>query len=382
MRPAFPASEYRERLDRARQALERAGFDGCVCVAPEHLYYLGGYDANTYFVDQGLVFTIGSDNPTLVIRDVDVPLAQQTSWLSDVRTYHFGVQDAAELIAAVAKEKQLLGLRIGLDLQAYALPGAYALRLMHALGPSTVADSTDVVGKLRVIQSPRELAYTREAARHAQAGLEAAMRNVKPGVTEIQLAAEIEYAMRSNGSDYPAMPTWVASGPRTPAGHGPPTDRVLQRGDLIHVEFAGVARRYHCVAIKMLSLGQPSDRVKEVCEAARDSFLAGIGVIRMGAPVSAVEEASLQPLARRSLERYAKMRFGGGISAGYPPCWLAPFHLMRESHDVFQDGMVFYAHSCLEIPEEELGVLVGGSYVLTSKGLEQLDGGTPDLFIA
>jgi Xaa-Pro dipeptidase len=158
MGPAFPNSEYRERLDCARQALERAGFDGCICVAPEHLYYLGGYDANTYFVDQGLIFTIGSDNPTLVIREVDVPLAQQTSWLSDVRTYHFGAQDAADLIAAVAKEKGLLGSRIGLDLQAYALPGASALRLIHALGPSTVGDSTDTVGKLRVVLSPRELA--------------------------------------------------------------------------------------------------------------------------------------------------------------------------------------------------------------------------------
>ena len=61
MGPAFPESEHRERLDRARQALRRAGLDGCICIAPEHLYYIGGYDAHTHFSEQGLVFTTGDD---------------------------------------------------------------------------------------------------------------------------------------------------------------------------------------------------------------------------------------------------------------------------------------------------------------------------------
>ena len=49
MGPAFSESEHRERLDRARQALRRAGLDGCICIAPEHLYYLGGYDEGRAF---------------------------------------------------------------------------------------------------------------------------------------------------------------------------------------------------------------------------------------------------------------------------------------------------------------------------------------------
>ncbi|MGH6953122.1 MAG: M24 family metallopeptidase [Alphaproteobacteria bacterium] len=381
MEPAFPESEHRERLDRCRQALRRAGFNGCIAVAPEHLYYLGGYDAHTHFSEQALVFSTDRDEPTLLIRDVDVPLARETSWVKDVRTYHFGADDPALMVARIAREKGLIGKRVGTDLAAYALPAAYGRRLAQALESSTLDDSTDVVGKLRVIKSPREQAYVRQAAGHAKAGLKAALAKAGPGMTEIQLAGEIEYAMRSRGCDYSAMPTWVASGPRTPLGHATPTDRVLERGDLVHVEFAGVARRYHCVSMQTFSLGEPRPRVREICQASRESVLAGVAAIRPGAPVSGAETASLEPLAKRGLRQYAMMRFGVGISAGYPPSWLEPLHIIAESKDVFQPGMVFYVHTVLEIPEEGIGTLMGGSYLLTAEGPEQLDGATPELTV-
>src|SRR5215467_9697567 len=100
MGPAFPESEHRERLGKIREAADREGFDGCVCVAPEHLYYIAGYDNFTGGTsEQALIFTTGNDEPTLIIRDVDLPLALDTSWLKDIRTYHVGAQDPAESIA-------------------------------------------------------------------------------------------------------------------------------------------------------------------------------------------------------------------------------------------------------------------------------------------
>ena len=68
---AFPETEHRDRLARARERLARAGFAGCVSVAPEHLYYLGGYDAwVSVNSPQALVFRADGGEPTLVLRDV------------------------------------------------------------------------------------------------------------------------------------------------------------------------------------------------------------------------------------------------------------------------------------------------------------------------
>jgi Xaa-Pro dipeptidase len=148
MPPAFPVDEYRARMSRAGAALADAGLSGCVASAPEHLYYLGGYDAHTHFSEQALVFAADGGDPTLVIRDVDVPPGSGDLWFGDVRAYRYGGDDPVRLIAMVAREKGLSG-RIGLDLESHALPGGFALALIEALAPTEVVDATDLVGRLR-----------------------------------------------------------------------------------------------------------------------------------------------------------------------------------------------------------------------------------------
>ena len=159
---AFPESEHRERLSRAREKIRQAGLAGCICVAPENIYYLIGYDSIAYFNYQALIISAEEDNePTLVIRNVDLPLVKETSWIEDIRTYHLHAADIAKMVADVAREKGLREGRIGIDLQSYALPGAYALPLVKALEPAKVEDATELLGSLQYIKSEREMVYIR-----------------------------------------------------------------------------------------------------------------------------------------------------------------------------------------------------------------------------
>lgn len=370
---AFAESEYRVRLARARQALQSAGLDGCICVAPEHLYYLSGFDGHTYWSDQAFVFTAAEDDPTLVIRDTEAGVALETAWVPDVRMYRYGSDDSVAFIASVVKEKGLFGKRVGVDLRAFALPTAKGMRLMEALGSTRIEDTTDLIGALRIVKSAAELAYVRQAAEYANAGMQAAFSMSKPEMTEVALAAEIEYAVRARGSDSPAMPTWMSSGPRTAYSHLTPTDRVIQSGDLVSFSFAGVARRYHCTMYKVVSLGEPSPRVREVYEAAVASVQAGAQSAAVGAPASTLEEAALEPLKQAGLERYFAQRFGYGVSAGYPPSWLEPLDIVRGSDQRLAAGMVFCLHCVLKLPEENFGVMVGGNFLLQEDGVEFLD---------
>ena len=376
---AFAPCEYRDRLARARRMLQNAGLDGCICVAPEHLYYLSGFDGHTYWSDQAFIFTAGDDEPTLVIRDTEQGVALETAWVQDVRLYHYGRDDSAACIASVVEEKALRGKSVGVDLQAFALPTSKGMRLMKALPCTKVEDATDLIGALRVVKSSAELAYVRQAAEYANAGMEAAFAVIKPGMTEVALAAEIEYAVRSRGSDSPAMPTWMSSGPRTAYSHLTATDRVIQAGDLVSFSFAGVARRYHCTMYKVVSLGEPLPRVREVYEAAVASVQAGAQAATVGVPASELEEAALVPLKRAGLERYFAQRFGYGVSAGYPPSWLEPLDIVRGSTQRLAAGMVFCLHCVLKLPEETFGVMVGGDFLLQEEGVEFLDRSGLDL---
>jgi Xaa-Pro aminopeptidase len=375
--PAFSESEHRERLARARRALAEAGLDGAIVVAPEHLYYFAGYDSwVSVNSPQALIFGRDDDAPTLVVRNVDLPLALETTWVRDIRTYHLHRDDVPALIADVAAEKGLgRGGRLAIEMQSYALTHALGLALEQALSPAALVDATELLGELRVIKSAAEVAYLREAARFGEIGLEAARRHARPGLSEIAYTAEIEAAMRRAGSDYWSIPIEMASGPRTPGGHATPRERVMQAGDLLHVEFAGVSHRYHAAAIHTLALGEPGPRVREIYGLARESLAAGIAATRIGAPASAVEEASLEPLRRAGLEQAAAMRFGYGIGIAYPPIWLETLQISRGFDRRLEAGMVFVLHACLELADEGIGVIQGGTYLLGAEDLEMLVGG-------
>jgi Xaa-Pro aminopeptidase len=381
---AFAEGEHRERLARARETLTRAGFDGCVSVAPEHLYYLGGYDAwVSVNSPQALVFRADGGEPTIVLRDVDRLLALETSWVRDLRTYRLLAEDPATRIAEVAREKGLDRGRLAMEFQSYALPLHLGLRLTGALAPARVEDATERLGDLRLVKSPGEMAYLRQAGRHAAVGLGAFRAGLRPGVTEVALAGRLEAAMRAAGGDYWAIPTELASGPRTPGGHATPRERVIEPGDLVHVEFAGVARRYHAVAIQTGAVGEPSRRARDVYRLTHESFRAGLAAVRPGAPVDAVEEASLEPLRRAGLEASAMMRFGYGVGIAYPPIWLETLQISRGVDRRLQVGTVFVLHACVELVDEGIGVVIGGTFALTTSGLEMLAGaGDVDLHVA
>jgi Xaa-Pro aminopeptidase len=295
--------------------------------------------------------------------------------VSDVRSYHLFSDDVPALIAEVVREKGLAGGKVAVETQSYALPYSLGHGIAQALVPASVVDGTDMLGAMRLVKSAREMEYLRQAALYARAGLNAARRALKPGITEIALSAAVEFAMRGAGSDYWSIPTELASGPRTAGGHATPRERVIESGDLVHLEFAGVHRRYHATAIHTLAAGEPGKRAREIYELGRASLAAGIAAIRPGVPVGAVEEASLVPLRAVGLEGAAVMRFGYGIGIAYPPIWLEPLQISRGFESQLEPGMVFVLHAYLQLLEEGLGIIQGGTYTLTGSGIEMLVGG-------
>ncbi len=352
-------------------------------MAPEHLYYFGGYDSWVGVNSpQALIFTDGDDAPVLLLRDVDLSLALETTWVEDVRTYSLVLEDFPSRVAAILAEKGVESGPLAIESQSYAIPFALGAAISEAVTPAHLVDATAKLGMLRLMKSPAEMLCLEQAATYAEAGLLALQSEVRDGVSEIALAAEVEAAMRRAGSDYPAIPTELCSGDRTAGGHATPRERMIGPGDLVHAEFAGVHQRYHATAIQTLSLGEPSARARELYDLALRSLRAGIAAVRPGVPVADVEDASLAPLKAAGLEDAAQMRFGYGIGIAYPPIWLEPLQIARGFEERLEPGMVFVLHSCLELPDEKLGVIQGGTYVLEETGVRMLVGaGDVDLLV-
>lgn len=380
---AFSIDEFRARFARARALLRSENCAACLMMAPEHLYYFGGYDSWVGVNSpQALIFTGGDDAPVLLLRDVDLSLALETTWVEDVRTYSLVLEDFPTRVAEILAEKGVKAGALAVEAQSYALPHGLGVALAEALAPAELVDATGHLGMLRLLKSRAELALLEQAAVFAETGLQALRSALREGISEIALAAEVEAAMRRAGSDYPAIPTELCSGERSAGGHATPREKIIVPGDLVHAEFAGVHQRYHATAIQTLSLGAPPPRASELYDLALSSLNAGIAAVRPGVPVADVEEASLAPLRAAGLEHAAQMRFGYGIGIAYPPIWLGPLQIARGFKERLEPGMVFVLHSCLELPDEQLGVIQGGTYVLEETGLRMLAGaGSMDLLV-
>ncbi len=373
----FEDAEHRGRLARAQAALQGAGLDAVVCVGPELLYYFTGYDAHTHFSQQALIIGARDAEPTLIHRDVDEGNALESAWARDRRVYHHGPDDPAQLVAQACRERAAGGGRIGLCLNSYALPASNGLALLEALKPLEVADASALMEGLRLVKSPAEVALIREAGRFAEAGLDAARSSLRPGITEIQAAGAIEKTMRELGSEYPAMPVWLAGGPRARGAHKTPRDRVIEAGERVKMEFAGVKARYHAVTMQTLWVGgEPAAGGRRAYEAAAESLRTGSAAIAVGAPVAAAEDAAFAVLAAAGFDVATHSRFGYGVGIAYPPTWLESLDITRASDARFESGMSFVLHASVRDPEENLGLLIGGAYLLTAeKGLECLSGG-------
>jgi Xaa-Pro aminopeptidase len=265
---------------------------------------------------------------------------------------------------------------VGIDLSSRAVPFAFGQALAAGLSDCGIEDITAGLARLRAVKSPDEIELMRIAGRYGGVGLEAARRHAQPGTTEIQLAAEIEYAMRRTGSDYFSIPTEMTSGPRSLLGHGTPVHRRLEPGDLIHLEIGGVEQRYNCIAMQTFAVpgAPPKPAARDLYDVALSCLRAGLGQLKPGVPAAEVEAPALEILRRSGFGDAFKMRFGYGVGIGYPPSWLEMLQITRTSTDRLVPGTTFVLHACLLDEKERLGVLVGGTYAMTETGYELLGG--------
>lgn len=378
------ATEMAARLVRVRRAMVADGVNAMIVMAPESQYWLCGLESFISGVlSQALIVPAEDDQELiLVVWDADVPIARATAIVEQIRGYRFGVDDPVEVFRAALDACAPGAEVVGFDASSRAVPHTLGDALVQSLAPARCVDCSALLAQARLVKSATELAFLRRAGAFAQVGLQAALAHARPGVTERRVAAEIEYAMRSAGSDYPSIPTELSSGSRSALVHGTPSHRALERGDLVHVEVGGVEQRYNAVGLQTFHIGgapAPPAGV-HLYEVAQACLRAGLDTIRPGIAAPAIEAPALEILREAGLGDGFKMRFGYGVGAGYPPTWLDPFQITRTSTQKLESGMAFVLHACLLNEEAQVGVVVGGTYALGEKGVEILAGaGAVDL---
>ena len=170
-----------------------------------------------------------------------------------------------------------------------------------------------LVEGMREVKDQGEIAGMREAARVGCRVMRHAIECLRPGMTELEVAAEIEFEMRKLGATGPSFETIVASGPRSALPHGRPTSKRLKKKELVVLDLGVILRGYCSDLTRTVHLGRASKEVRRWYQAVLQAQLAARGAVRAGIPAGDVDEAARSVLRREGLERFFIHSTGHGL---------------------------------------------------------------------
>jgi Xaa-Pro aminopeptidase len=178
-----------------------------------------------------------------------------------------------------------------IGLEANNVTWSLVRRFTDVLGDKLVA-TTGLVERLRIVKDEGEQARIAAACAVADAALDQVKHRLTEGPTETEFAAELEYAMRERGGQGPAFETIVASGPNSAMPHARPTNRVVQRGDLVVVDFGSMVDGYRSDMTRTFSIGDPDAELAQLVEVVAIAQALGVAAVAPGATGAAVDGAA------------------------------------------------------------------------------------------
>lgn len=232
------------------------------------------------------------------------------------------------------------------------------------------------VERLRAIKEEEEIAAIRRAVKLNSAVFEAAVREIRPGKTEIEVAASIERHMRALGGEKPAFETIVAAGERAALPHARPTDKPLRKKQLIIIDHGVILDSYSSDMTRTVALGGLSVRARRVYAAVLEAQLAAIAVVRAGVRARQVDRQARMVLQRHGLEKafVHSTGHGVGLEIHEPP------RLGRNDKTVLEAGMVVTIEPGAYI-DGLGGVRIEDMVLVTGRGCEVLTPTPKDLRI-
>ena len=295
MNAPFP---QRRRALQARFAAK--GLAGILLTKPADWFYLTG------FTGEAGALIVWRKGTTLVTDGRFMVQAREET--SGVRV----LKQEQSLMASVGGLLQSAPGRIGFPASDITVEQFRSLRRHAGRRVRFVADGGEV-GALRQSKEPDEIAAMRKAAALADDVVQAAFKMLKPGVREIEIAAEIEYRIRKKGGTGPAFETIVAFGPRSAHPHARPTQRRLGKNELVVLDLGAILAHYCSDITRTVFVGRAPARIRQWYQAVQEAQASAVAATRAGVSCGDVDAAARNVLRRQRLDRYFVHSTGHGL---------------------------------------------------------------------
>ena len=334
-----------------------------------HLRYLT--DGKVIFGNSVLIFPLERDPILFMSSELQANWTRKLSWISDSRPSTNFVSDAVDTLKSLRLKNATLGVaNLG------SLPLSWYEALRRELPSINLIDTGPVIEQMRVVKADEEIELLQRSAQLADKGFDKVIEGLKPGMTEFEVLALLEKAMREGGGDDffnlifsgPFGPG-ISMMPFSPTG-GQEAGRAIQTGDSLLFEITPRYGGYWTQLVRIVNIGKENALLADYHRVVRDSAEAALQFFK---PDVRLSDALLEAQKVAESAGY-EFRFPSGHYCGLT---VVESRIGLESDELLQPGMVFIFHPC--VGEGGTQVFTGETYVITSDGYRCLNRATTEL---
>lgn len=324
---------YEQRVKRLLASLEDEHLDGLLLQSADH---------RRYFLATGVagVALVTRAQNYLITHFVDLAEARQQA--QGCQVVRWGGEDRRSLTSVAAGLVQESRLR-RVGYEARVMSHADFQALSEAFTGVWLVPADDLLADLRAVKTSEEIIAFERAGAIDDAAFEHVLSVIRPGVTELEVAAELERFIRSHGVERFSFGTIVVSGPRTAFCHGTPSSRAIKAGDLVTMDYGAVWDGCASDLTRTVAVGYATEKAREVYEAVQKAQELALAAARPG-----ITGEELDRVARQHIEAagYGSC-FGHGLghSLNYGPraapgakVELRPGHVLTVEPGIYLEG--------------------------------------------
>lgn len=342
-----------KRLAKLREQMSNKGIPYLLITKPENRFYLSGFTGTTG------VLLIGSETADFLtdFRYIE-QVKEQSPHFKAVK-----IEQGSPFGVVMQLLREYKGEKLFFEEEYLTVKQFHELK--EHLADIDLEPGSGLVEELRMIKDDQEISIIRRAMEIGDQTFAHILNYVKPGVSEKELALELEFFMRRQGAAGTAFSTIMASGPRSALPHGVASDRQLQSGDLLTMDFGAFYRGYNSDMTRTVVLGEPNEKQQEIYHIVLAAQLAGVAAVREGITAREVDEAARQVITDRGYGEY----FGHGTGHGVGVAIHERPRVAAKDDTVLKAGMVVTVEPGIYLPDWG-GVRIEDSVLVTKEGCE------------
>jgi Xaa-Pro aminopeptidase len=343
---------------------------------PRHLIYFANFVPSPFvFNSQGAAgaLIVGRDDSSILVADnVQEPFLEKAFVTEKVAPLWYRCVESAahraDVLIAATRERLQKCRGDSMGYEATACPAALFEGLQSTRPEVRLTNVDSAIARMRRQKDPDEVAAIKQALAAATAALVAAISEVRPGISEFDVYRLVQRVAGEAAGCHILVYGDFVSGPRCEKGGGPPSERVIQAGDLVLLDFSVVIDGYRGdFCNTFVCAGRATPRQRELFDACFTAMQAGERQLRPGVPCRDVHLTVRDQFAQRRLAEYFPHHAGHGVGLGHPE----PPFIVPESSETLAAGDVVTLEPGVYLPGET-GMRYERNYLITGDGYELL----------